>query len=259
MAFRNNRAYLGINYGRALFEPGIASTTSKEAIEEMAGLFALAETIVHELDLNTRIWTKDVDDSLLKPDEAPKDGLEASAAQARTGSLTPEQLWAAATASVGVSTDEDSGPVERPSGSSIAIDRSPGAATIVYAGTATFLVLIVLWVVSVLVSISAARALVASFSVYAGLGPLQGLGEALPAIPVADAYTVTEPIAWFLSRRHPRQPHRARLDVPRAQGGDRPGCGAHPSRAASRPRRYPRPPYQAIVIERAVYVGKATG
>ena len=261
MAFRNNRVYLGINYGRPLFEPGIASTTSKEAIEEMAGLFALAETIVHELDLNTRIWTKDVDDSLLKrPDEAPKDGLDALAAQARTGTLTPEQLWAAATASVGVSTDEDSGPVERPSGSSIAIDRSPGSVTIAYAGTATFLVLIVLWVVSVLVSISAARALVASFSGTTGLGPLQGLGEALPAIPVADAYTVTEPIAWFLGAAIPGSlialgwMFRVRKveiapDAVHILRGLRPW-----------PRRYPRPPYdKVIVIERAVYVGKATG
>ena len=261
VAFKRNRVYLGIHYDRALFEPGIASTTSKEAIEDMAGLFTLAGTIVHELDLNTRIWTKDVDESLLhRPDEEPKDGLDAMAARARAGTLTPEQLWAAATAAPGASADEDTGPRERPAGSRVTIDRSPGLVTIAYGGTVTFLVLIGLWIASVLVSISAARALIASFSSTTGMGPLQGLGEALPAIAAIDAYTTSVPIAWFLGAAIPGsliglgwmfRVRRVEIgpDAVRILRGLRP-----------RPRRYPRPPYdKVIVIERAVYVGKATG
>jgi hypothetical protein len=252
LAFKRNRVYLGIHYGRSLFEPGIASTTSKEAIEEMAGLFTLAETIVHELDLNTRIWTKDVDESLLqRPDEAPKDGLDAVAVQARAGTLTPEQLWAAATAGISSYQAEDNGEVvPRPAGSAIEIARSPGSVTVAYGGTVTLLVLIVLWMVSILVSISAARALIGSLSATTGLGPLQSLGEALPAIPVIDAYTVAVPIAWLLGAAIPGSliglgwMFRVRI-----HRGLRPW-----------PRRYPRPPYdKVIVMERAVYVGRATG
>ena len=67
LAFKHSRAYLAVHFGRSLFEPGIAETTSLESVQEMAAQFALAEGIVNELDLNTRIWTKGVDASWLRP------------------------------------------------------------------------------------------------------------------------------------------------------------------------------------------------
>ena len=69
LSFIGNRAYVAIDYGRALFEPSIAETTSFVALTEMAEHFRLAELVVQELDLNTRIWTKEVDQHLL--DEVP--------------------------------------------------------------------------------------------------------------------------------------------------------------------------------------------
>ncbi len=67
LAFKHSRAYLAVHFGRSLFEPGIAETTSLASVQEMAAQFALAEAIVDELDLNTRIWTKGVDASWLRP------------------------------------------------------------------------------------------------------------------------------------------------------------------------------------------------
>ena len=59
------------------------STTSAEAIHEMAALFALAEGVVEELDLNTRIWTKDADESLLHAPDAAHRGRSRPAGRER--------------------------------------------------------------------------------------------------------------------------------------------------------------------------------
>ena len=54
LAFKDRRAYVGVHYGRTLFEPGIAQSTSKDAVREIAEHFALVETIVRELNVNAR-------------------------------------------------------------------------------------------------------------------------------------------------------------------------------------------------------------
>ena len=262
MAFKDNRAYLGINYDRALFEPGIASTTSKAAIEDIAQLFTLAEAIVHELDLNTRIWTKGVDDSLLKqPDQSPADGLDAVALQADAGTLTPEQLWSAALASVGSSEPDDAaGPVQRPSHSSIVVERGPGLATIAYGGTLTMIVLVLCWTLAVAVTVSAARTLVVDASATMDTGPLASLAGSLPAVPMVDGYTATLPMAWLVGATISGSllgltwmlRVRKVTITPDMVGIHR---GLRPW-----PRRYPRPPYEkVIVMDRSVHIGKATG
>jgi Protein of unknown function (DUF3137) len=262
MAFKNNRAYLGVDYERALFEPAIASTTSKGAIEEMAELFSLAESIVHELDLNTRIWTKGVDTRLLeRPDEEPKDALEAVTAGAGAGSLTAEQVWSAALASVGSTRqDEGAGPVPRPAHSSIVVERRPGLATIAYGGTVTLLITIAAWAIAVLLSLSALRALGSWLTSMTGMGMVGTLLNAIPAIPMADRLTATWPLVWFLAASSISMVlglmwmARVRTvtiesDVVRVHRGLRPW-----------PRQYPRPPYgKVIVIDRCVYIGKEAG
>lgn len=261
MAFKNNRAYLGINYERALFEPTIASTTSKAAIEEMAELFTLAEAIVHELDLNTRIWTKGVDAGLLeRPDEEPKDELDAVTASARPGTLTPEALWAAATSAVGGAAGDDLGPAPRPEGTAIVVERGMGSATIAYGGTITILITMVLWAIAVLLSFSALHALGSWLTSMAGMGGIGTLLDAIPPIPVADRLTSTWPLVWFLAASSISMMlglmwmTRVRTvtiepDVVRVHRGVRPW-----------PRQYPRPPYgKVIVIDRCVYIGKETG
>ena len=261
MAFKNNRAYLGVNYERALFEPAIASTTSKAAIEEMAELFALAESIVHEMDLNTRIWTKGVDASLLeRPDEKPTDELAAVTAGARAGSLTPEALWAAATSAVGGTAGDGLDAATRPEGTSIVVERSPGSATITYGGALTILTTIVLWAIAILLSFSALHALGSWLASLTGIGVIGRLLNAIPAIPVADGLTATWPLVWFLAASSISMVLglmwmvRVRTvtiepDVVRVHRGVRPW-----------PRQYPRPPYgKVILIDRCVYIGKETG
>ena len=108
LAFVANRAFVAIDYGRALFEPSIRETTSFEALAEMAGHFRLAALVVQELDLNTRIWTKDVDASLLEeaPAVSPLSALS-------TGELTAERLLTQASRELYADADVGPSP-ERP-------------------------------------------------------------------------------------------------------------------------------------------------
>jgi len=103
LSFADNRAFVAIDYGRALFEPSIGETTSFEALAEMAGHFQLAGLVVQELDLNTRIWTKEVDAGLL--DEAP---AVSPLAALGAGDLTAASLLKQASGQLFV--DADAGP-----------------------------------------------------------------------------------------------------------------------------------------------------
>lgn len=107
LAFVDNLAFVAIEYGRSLFEPSIKETTTFAALEEMAEHFRLAELVVRELDLNTRIWTKDVDARLL--DEAPADN-KFEALQA--GNLTAASVIKQVTG--GLYVDADGGAAPRP-------------------------------------------------------------------------------------------------------------------------------------------------
>lgn len=256
LAFRNNRAFLGVNYERALFEPGIAASTSVEAIHEMAAHFALAEGIVHELDLNTRIWTKDVDDSLLHAaDASAKD--DAFDIAAKEGALTPEKLWAAAMKASGGG-DDESGDAEvvRPGDTSIAIDRIGSGVTITYGFRLGFYITFLIWAVCVALALAAARELPAAQAMPA-LSPYVAW---IPEIPYASSVVSAEPLGWFLGaclvgptmflmwavrvRKVEVTPEAVRI-----------WRGLRPI-----PRTYRRPPYGKVVrMDKAVYVGKSTG
>ena len=59
-SFIGERVYCGVKINKALFEPRIRkSGVNFSDIEEMHSLFGLIETIIHEMNLNTRIWTKE--------------------------------------------------------------------------------------------------------------------------------------------------------------------------------------------------------
>lgn len=59
-SFTGERVYCAIEFSQGLFEPRIfKSGIQFKDIEEMYHLFGLIETIVHEMNLNTRIWTKE--------------------------------------------------------------------------------------------------------------------------------------------------------------------------------------------------------
>jgi Protein of unknown function (DUF3137) len=256
LGFKGNRAYLGVNYGRALFEPGIAASTSVEAIHEMAAHFALADGIVHELDLNTRIWTKGVDDSLLHAvdDEKQEDALDVAA---RAGNLTATSVWEAAVKATGGGHDDtaDADAVQ-PSDTSIAVDRSASGVVINYGLGLGFFVAFGLWAVCVALMLAAARALPQA----TGMHELAPYVAWIPEIPYATPVAATLPLAWFFGgavvgfftflmwavrvRKVEIAP-----DAVRIWRGLRPV-----------PRTYARPLYGKIVrMDKAVYVGKSGG
>lgn len=60
LSFIDSRVYCALSFSKDLFEPKIFSSGTKfEDIEMMYNLFLLNSTIIHELNLNTRIWTKE--------------------------------------------------------------------------------------------------------------------------------------------------------------------------------------------------------
>lgn len=255
LAFKNHRAYLGVHYGRALFEPGIASTTSLASIQEMAAHFALAEGVVHELDLNTRIWTKTVDDSLLKRriEDEPRNELEQLAAQ---GDLTPATLWAAATKAVSNDMDEAEGEAAAPATTSIAIERGAGTTTVSYGLPLSFWLALAFWAASVPIGFAAARLLPNAV----GMPDMAALTAWIPVIPYASELVAPHPIPWFLAAwilgplAFLLWSTRVRK-VEIAPDAVRVWRGLRPI-----PRTYPRPEYGKVVrVENAVYVGKTEG
>lgn len=58
-SFLGERVYCGIEFNKALFEASIFKPVSFADVEFMHSLFTLNETIITEMNLNTRIWTKD--------------------------------------------------------------------------------------------------------------------------------------------------------------------------------------------------------
>ena len=256
LAFKGNRAYLGVNYGRPLFEPGIAASTSVDAIHEMAAHFALADGIVHELDLNTRIWTKGVDDSLLHAPDAD-DSTDALDTLAKQGNLSASSVWEAAVKATGGSDDDtaDAGAV-RPSDTAIAIDRSGSGVVVSYGLGLGFFIALAMWAASVALMLAAVRALPEAM----GMRELESAVAWIPEIPYAAPIAATLPLAWFFGgavvgffsflmwgvrvRKVEIAP-----DAVRIWRGLRPV-----------PRTYMRPLYGKIVrVDKAVYVGKSEG
>ncbi len=58
-SFKDANVYCAINIEKGLFEPTIKHGVKYENIEEMYDLLGLIETIITEMNLNTRIWTKE--------------------------------------------------------------------------------------------------------------------------------------------------------------------------------------------------------
>ena len=255
LAFKNNRAYIGVHYGRALFEPGIATTTSLESIQEMAAHFALAEGVIHELDLNTRIWTKDVDDELLERDAAVESGGELGRVLAR-GDATPSDVWAAAAGALGKDAGESDLVVSRPAATSIEVEHLSGTTTISYGLPITFYLAVVFWLGSVGVALASVRLLPEAI----GMPQLSAFVSWIPAVPYASDLVAGYPIEWALGSwvlgplAFAMWSTRVRKvaitsDAVRVWRGLRPV-----------PRTYSRPEYGKVVrLENAVYIGKTEG
>lgn len=59
ISFTENRVNFGFLTGKELFEANINKPISFKDIEEVFNLFTLIEVVINEMDLNTRIWTKE--------------------------------------------------------------------------------------------------------------------------------------------------------------------------------------------------------
>lgn len=60
LSFIGSRVYVAMSFNQNLFEPKVFSSGANfEDVEFMFNLFMFNQAIIHELNLNTRIWTKD--------------------------------------------------------------------------------------------------------------------------------------------------------------------------------------------------------
>ncbi|MFN8062201.1 MAG: DUF3137 domain-containing protein [Vicinamibacterales bacterium] len=251
LSFRQARVHVGIHYGRALFEPNIAATTSLEALQEMAAHFQLAEVIVDELDLKAPIVTTDIDDAL--PSRAPAaqaDPLAVVAAKA--GALDEHEVWTLATGSRAFE-DEDTGLVVPPSFTRVRIDHDGDATTVSYGWPISFYVWLAVIVLSVSVEVSALRGV----AEVVGLGPLGPWLKRTPFVEPIDDLVRPFPWPWLAAAALAGALaalltlFRVRrvvitTDAVRVSRGFRPW-----------PRRYARPPYDRISRrDRAVHLAK---
>ena len=159
VAFAGSAAYVAVHYGCALFEPSIATSTSFESLEAMADHFRLAGLIVQELDLNTRIWTKDVDGSLLEtaPGVSPLESLA-------SGNLEEGNLLSSALRIAGnVFEDRNLGsPPEPPGRTRARLDRDADGLTVRYRLAWWFFPWLVVAVAAALVAMAAVGCLASS-------------------------------------------------------------------------------------------------
>lgn len=59
-SFIGSRVYIAMSFNKDLFEPRILKSGVRfEDMEQMNSQFSLIQTLIHEMNLNTRIWTKD--------------------------------------------------------------------------------------------------------------------------------------------------------------------------------------------------------
>lgn len=252
LGFKGSRAYLGVHYDRALFEPGVAATTSVEAIREMAAHFALAEAVVQELDLSAGRPREPADPAIFGGPDAAPDAIEALAT---SGDVTPAALWAAATKEAG-GTDDGAELAPQPPGTAIRIEHAGGRTEVRYSLSAGFFIAVALSLASGAVTLAAARVLPAAL----GRPALERWTSWIPDIPYVPAAVSEWPVpsgiaalvllgvsllVWGLRVR--------RVSVERdavcISRGVRPW-----------PRAYPRPLYGKIVrLDTAVFLAKGDG
>jgi len=193
LAFKDRRAYVAVHYDRTLFEPGIAQSTSKEAVREIAGHFALVETIVRELKLNDRSSGLEPDASLLEGGDVAPHPLSRLAKE-KAGRLTTTDLWTMAAAEIDDSAKDGGALVPKPEGTRIRLDRGPGRVSITYGLRLGFWVMLAISLGGALLAASALRAPDAP----AWAGNAAALARTLPPVPWLDAFAADAPIPWLI-------------------------------------------------------------
>lgn len=194
LAFKGRRAYVGVDYRRTLFEPRIVQTVSKEAVREIAGHFAFVESIVRELNLNTRITAAGPDDSLLRaPDIAPNPLFKLASDKA--GQMTAAEVWTMASLSIDDSAKDGDAPAPRPASTRIRVESGAGNLSITYGLRMAF------WI---MLAISAFGALLASSALRAGNAPAWAMPASEwvrtlpPVVPWLDRFAADAPTPWLI-------------------------------------------------------------
>jgi hypothetical protein len=255
LAFKGRRAYVGVHYGRTLFEPGVAQSISKRAVREIAEQFALVGTIVRELDVNARASTIDADDSLLRGHDVEPNPLSRLAAD-KAGAMTTADVWAMASAAIDDSARDGETPAPRPEGTRIRLDRAPGVLSITYGLRPGFWVMFAISSCGVLLASSALR----SPKAPAWAGVASVWVRTLPPLPWLDAFAADAPTPWMIvgsvvavlfALAWTGYVRRVSIDGDRIRiyRGFRPF-----------PRVYRRPPYgRAIRINTSLFIAKSDG
>jgi len=254
VAFKGERVFLGVDYRRALFEPGIATTISKDAVREIAGHFAFVETIVRELNQGARAFAAPGDESLFRAPDVEPDPLSRLAAE-RGGTLTTSDVWAMASASIDDSA-KDGASVPKPEGTRISLVHAPTGLSITFGFRLGFWVMLAISLSGALLASSALRAEDAP----AWAGPASAWVRTLPPVPRVDAFAAGAPLPFlivgtvvFVLFALIWTAHVRRVEIEtdriRIYRGLRPF-----------PRVYPRPIYgRAIRVNSAVFIAKSDG
>lgn len=193
LAFKDRRVYVAVHYDRKLFEPGVAVSTSKSALREIAEQFALVETIVRELELNARRSDTDADDSLLRGADIEPHPLTRLADQ-KAGSLTTSDVWAMAAASIDDSAKDGATLAVRPEGTHIRVDHGPGTLSITYGLRVGFWVMLAISLSGAALASSALRAPNAP----SWAGSASDWVRTLPPVPWLDAFAADAPTPWLI-------------------------------------------------------------
>ena len=254
LAFKDHRAFFGVDYRRALFEPGIATSTSKEAVRGIAEHFAFVETVVRELNGNARGSAPADGDAVFRAPDVEPDPLSKLAA-AKGGTLTPSEVWAMASASIDDSA-KDGAPAPRPDSTRIRLEYEPAGLSITYGLRLGF------WV---MLGISLSGALLASSALRAEdapewARPASAWVRTLPPVPRLDTFTAAAPMPWMIGGAVVAvlfalmwTAYVRRVDID--QDRIRIYRGLRPF-----PRVYPRPKYgRAIRVSTSVYIALSEG
>ena len=255
LAFKDRHAYVGVHYGRTLFEPGVARSTSKDAVRVIAGHFALIETFVRELNVRAGASTAGAGASLLYGPDVEPNPLARLAAE-KGGTLTTSELWTMAETSIDDSARDGDTPALRPEGTRIGLEHGPAAVSIVYGLRLGFWVLLAMSLAGALLASSALRAEAAP----EWAGAASAWVRTMPPVPWLDTFAADAPTPWLIvgvvvavlfARGWTGYVRRVSIDADRIciYRGFRPF-----------PRVYRRPLYgRAIRINTSLYITKSEG
>jgi hypothetical protein len=193
LAFKDRRAYVGVHFGKTLFEPGIARSLSKADVHEIAAQFTFVETIARELNLHARSPSTAPDESLLQGPDAEPNPVARLAAD-KGSALTTDDLWQLASVSIDDSAKDGEARVERPGNTRIQLEPAPGGLSITYGLRFGFWVILALSLCGLLLAASAARAPNAP----AWAGPASAWVRTLPPVPWLDRFAADAPTPWLI-------------------------------------------------------------